>query len=246
MASTSAGAHVQQLSRPQKVISSNPATLKGTYNPKSSLSVRRGTSDIVDVGAGGEQFERHISSDTTIYSSPSKEIGTFSCGNRLLHLMFGCPCVTRESDRAVIVTSYEANWLILRVHAVRDAKKTRSLLCGQGRGTNRNYNPASGLLNRILFKDRAYLGFDLDPFLEMTPDFSDWKTHNYNPSNAGHLSAANSFASRQLLKGKPAEKWVPSRMRGVYDNDTLSGTEATTNEHHSCQPHTVKLSEAIY
>lgn len=33
----------------------------------------------------------------------------------------------------------------------------------------------------ILFKDRNYLGFDLDPFLRITPDFSDWKTHNYKP-----------------------------------------------------------------
>lgn len=31
----------------------------------------------------------------------------------------------------------------------------------------------------ILFKDRTYLGFDLDPYLKITPDFSDWKTHNY-------------------------------------------------------------------
>ena len=31
----------------------------------------------------------------------------------------------------------------------------------------------------ILFKDRTYLGFDLDPYLRITPDFSDWKTHNY-------------------------------------------------------------------
>jgi hypothetical protein len=31
----------------------------------------------------------------------------------------------------------------------------------------------------ILFKDRTYLGFDLDPLLRITPDFSDWKTHNY-------------------------------------------------------------------
>jgi hypothetical protein len=31
----------------------------------------------------------------------------------------------------------------------------------------------------ILFKDRTYLGFDIEPFLRITPDFSDWKTHNY-------------------------------------------------------------------
>ena len=33
----------------------------------------------------------------------------------------------------------------------------------------------------ILFKDRTYLGFDLDPFLRITPDYSDWKTQNYKP-----------------------------------------------------------------
>ena len=31
----------------------------------------------------------------------------------------------------------------------------------------------------ILFKDRTYLGFDLNSFLRITPDYSDWKTHNY-------------------------------------------------------------------
>lgn len=31
----------------------------------------------------------------------------------------------------------------------------------------------------IMFKDRTYLGFDLSSFLRITPDYSDWKTHNY-------------------------------------------------------------------
>jgi hypothetical protein len=31
----------------------------------------------------------------------------------------------------------------------------------------------------IMFKDRTYLSFDVEPFLRITPDFSDWKTHNY-------------------------------------------------------------------
>jgi hypothetical protein len=31
----------------------------------------------------------------------------------------------------------------------------------------------------IMFKDRTYLIFDVEPFLRITPDFSDWKTHNY-------------------------------------------------------------------
>jgi hypothetical protein len=30
----------------------------------------------------------------------------------------------------------------------------------------------------ILFKDRTYIGFDVEPFLRITPDYSDWKTHN--------------------------------------------------------------------
>ena len=33
----------------------------------------------------------------------------------------------------------------------------------------------------ILFKDRTYLGFDLDPFIRITPDYSDFKTGNYRP-----------------------------------------------------------------
>jgi hypothetical protein len=31
----------------------------------------------------------------------------------------------------------------------------------------------------IMFQDRTYLGFDIGSFLRITPDFSDWKTHNY-------------------------------------------------------------------
>jgi hypothetical protein len=31
----------------------------------------------------------------------------------------------------------------------------------------------------IMFKDRTYIAFDVEPFLRITPDFSDWKTHNY-------------------------------------------------------------------
>lgn len=31
----------------------------------------------------------------------------------------------------------------------------------------------------ILFQDRTYLAFDVDPILRITPDFSDWKTGNY-------------------------------------------------------------------
>ena len=31
----------------------------------------------------------------------------------------------------------------------------------------------------IMFEDRTYLGFDLNSFLRITPDYSDWKTHNY-------------------------------------------------------------------
>jgi len=33
----------------------------------------------------------------------------------------------------------------------------------------------------ILFQDRTYLAFDLEPFIRITPDFSDWKTGNYKP-----------------------------------------------------------------
>jgi len=33
----------------------------------------------------------------------------------------------------------------------------------------------------ILFTDRTYLGFDVDPLIRIKPDYSDWKTHNYKP-----------------------------------------------------------------
>jgi hypothetical protein len=33
----------------------------------------------------------------------------------------------------------------------------------------------------ILFTDRTYLGFDVDPFIRITPDFSTWKSGNYKP-----------------------------------------------------------------
>ncbi len=33
----------------------------------------------------------------------------------------------------------------------------------------------------ILFQDRTYLAFEIDPFLRITPDFSHWKTGNYKP-----------------------------------------------------------------
>lgn len=31
----------------------------------------------------------------------------------------------------------------------------------------------------ILFQDRTYLCFEVEPFLMVKPDFSDWKTKNY-------------------------------------------------------------------
>jgi hypothetical protein len=40
---------------------------------------------------------------------------------------------------------------------------------------------ANGCSIGILFQDRTYLAFDVDPFLRITPDFSDWKTGNYKP-----------------------------------------------------------------
>jgi hypothetical protein len=33
----------------------------------------------------------------------------------------------------------------------------------------------------ILFEDRTYLAFDIDAFIRITPDFSDWKSGNYKP-----------------------------------------------------------------
>ena len=37
----------------------------------------------------------------------------------------------------------------------------------------------------ILLTDRTYLGFDVDPLIRIKPDYSDWKSGNYNPLNAG-------------------------------------------------------------
>jgi hypothetical protein len=31
----------------------------------------------------------------------------------------------------------------------------------------------------ILFQDRTYLAFEIEPVIRITPDFSDWKTKNY-------------------------------------------------------------------
>jgi hypothetical protein len=39
----------------------------------------------------------------------------------------------------------------------------------------------SGYAIGILFQDRTYLSFDVDPFIRITPDLSDWKTGNYRP-----------------------------------------------------------------
>jgi hypothetical protein len=33
----------------------------------------------------------------------------------------------------------------------------------------------------ILFTDRTFLAFDVDPLIRITPDYSDWKTGNYKP-----------------------------------------------------------------
>lgn len=33
----------------------------------------------------------------------------------------------------------------------------------------------------IMFKDRTYLCFDVEPFVMVMPELSDWKTENYKP-----------------------------------------------------------------
>jgi hypothetical protein len=33
----------------------------------------------------------------------------------------------------------------------------------------------------IMFQDRTFLSFDVDPFITIFPELSDWKTHNYKP-----------------------------------------------------------------
>jgi hypothetical protein len=33
----------------------------------------------------------------------------------------------------------------------------------------------------IMFQDRTFLSFDVDPFVTVMPELSDWKTQNYKP-----------------------------------------------------------------
>jgi hypothetical protein len=33
----------------------------------------------------------------------------------------------------------------------------------------------------IMFQDRTFLSFDVEPFITIFPELSDWKTHNYKP-----------------------------------------------------------------
>ena len=33
----------------------------------------------------------------------------------------------------------------------------------------------------IMFQDRAYLSFDVEPYITVFPELSDWKTKNYKP-----------------------------------------------------------------
>jgi hypothetical protein len=33
----------------------------------------------------------------------------------------------------------------------------------------------------IMFQDRTYLSFDVEPYITIFPELSDWKTENYKP-----------------------------------------------------------------
>ena len=33
----------------------------------------------------------------------------------------------------------------------------------------------------IMFQDRTYLSFDVEPYITISPELSDWKTKNYKP-----------------------------------------------------------------
>jgi hypothetical protein len=33
----------------------------------------------------------------------------------------------------------------------------------------------------IMFQDRTFLSFDVEPYITIFPELSDWKTHNYKP-----------------------------------------------------------------
>jgi hypothetical protein len=40
---------------------------------------------------------------------------------------------------------------------------------------------ANGYSIGILFNDRTFLSFDVEPFVTVFPELSDWKTKNYKP-----------------------------------------------------------------
>jgi hypothetical protein len=39
----------------------------------------------------------------------------------------------------------------------------------------------NGYVIGIMFQDRTYLSFDVEPYITIFPELSDWKTKNYKP-----------------------------------------------------------------
>jgi hypothetical protein len=39
----------------------------------------------------------------------------------------------------------------------------------------------NGYVIGIMFQDRTYLSFDVEPYITISPELSDWKTKNYRP-----------------------------------------------------------------
>jgi hypothetical protein len=33
----------------------------------------------------------------------------------------------------------------------------------------------------IMFQDRTFFSFDIEPYITVSPELSDWKSHNYKP-----------------------------------------------------------------
>jgi hypothetical protein len=106
-------------------------------------------------------------------------------------LKFTLSVFKRERGREPLSVSGFASALFIAVmsrfelrvtRSNKRANETRSILSG-ARVLNELKSRPCLMTAAIgtLFKDGTYLGFGLDPFLWITPDFSDWKTHNYKP-----------------------------------------------------------------
>ena len=89
-----------------------------------------------------------------------------------------------DTERALTLSPVrQAIWLHPRLHVpARGANQTPSLLSvAKWLSESKSQQWTTIAQSGIMFKDRTYIAFDVEPFLRITPDYSDWKTHNYKP-----------------------------------------------------------------